>query len=122
MWQFAALEPSSVESKNPVQARDSQIPIARLRWRLGAAHGRTLWLGPRDIWCGSLMVSSGLSAAAQPHQSSSAIASQRHSCRVTKRLSFKAVVRTRFSMRKGADRHQEILRSSDEEGALRETE
>src|SRR5580698_7040857 len=32
------------------------------------------WLGPQAVWCSSLMVRSGLSAAAQPHQSSVAIA------------------------------------------------
>ena len=43
------------------------------------------WLGPQAVWCSSLRVRSGLSAAAQPHQSSGAIASH-HFCRRTRSL------------------------------------
>src|SRR5216684_5467740 len=52
------------------------------------------WLGPQAVWCSSLMVRSGLSAAAQPHQSSAAIASH-HFCRRTRSLSFTALVLAR---------------------------
>src|ERR1700722_15801023 len=38
------------------------------------------WLGPQAVWWSSLMVRSGLSAAAHPDQSSAATASQYHLC------------------------------------------
>ena len=89
--QLDTLEPDSVESKQSARARHPQIAVVRLCECDDAAQRCALARAPGHVWCSSLMARSGLSAAAQPHQSSAAIASHPSFRRMTG-LSFTAVV------------------------------